>query len=177
MVGPPGGLTAPPSRPLRSTHSRRSLVTHSTQHHGSNHLIPPSHPRQSPSIPPSPLCSTNPRVATGNLNQTRLLSPSHPSTWTVTQCPCSGKSTWLENQALNGASIPPWAGFRHFGDPADLRLTIRNRASGPAPVATIRSPSSGYLRSTSVVPPCYLRSTSVWHTEVLRRYYGGTRHW
>ena len=110
----------------------------------------------------------------GNLNQTRLLSPSHPSTWTVTQCPCSGKSTWLENQALNGASIPPWAGFRHFGDPADLRLTIRNRASGPAPVATIRSPSSGYLRSTSVVPPCYLRSTSVWHTEVLRRYYGGS---
>ena len=31
-----------------------------------------------------------------------------------------------------------------------------------------------YVRGTSVVRPWYVRSTSVWHTEVLRRYYGGT---
>jgi len=31
-----------------------------------------------------------------------------------------------------------------------------------------------YLRSTSVVPPWYVRSTSVYQTEVLRTYHGGT---
>ena len=87
----------------------------------------------------------------------------HPSTGAVTQCPCrqgpGGERTGREHQALDCTSIPPLAGFRRFGNATDLRLTIRSRAAGPASVTSISSPSIGYLRSTSV-----------WHTEVLRRY-------
>ena len=60
---------------------------------------------------------------------------------------------WLEHQALDCAAIPPLAGARRPGNVTDLRLTIRNQASGHASVASVRSLSIGYLRSTSVVPP------------------------
>ena len=87
----------------------------------------------------------------------------HASTGAVIRCPCRqcpcGKRTRPENQALDCAAIPPLAGFRRLVNVTALSLTIRSRASCPASVARIRSP-----------PIWDLRNTSVWHTEVLRRY-------
>jgi hypothetical protein len=83
----------------------------------------------------------------------------HPSTRAATQFPCrqgpGAKGNWLENQTPHYPSIPTLAAFRRLGNVTDLRLTIRSRAAGPASVASISSPAIGYLRSTSV-----------WHTEV-----------
>ena len=65
--------------------------------------------------------------------------------------------------------LPSWPGaHRRYSEPPKTACVPPT-----VPIATHRmrflpTTSRGYLRSTSVVPPFYVRSTSVWHTEVLR---------
>ena len=103
--------------------------------------------------PKAEIRSPKPNTERGSGFGLRVSACFRPSTLGLRVSSCFQPSAFEFDPQVACASIPPLAGFRRFGNATDLRLTIRSRASGPASVASIKSPPIRYLRSTSVVPP------------------------